>query len=203
MSKTTGEITTIAGLGRQVRRSPSTVHGYLSHPAWRWGRGPWSEAQVREINEWIPQTFSASHADPELTAARVELLKEQLAHLNLQNGVASGEWCLLSKVQELAVRAVLDVKRSMIDLPWHPSAIPPSGTEAEIFDSLTEYIHDATTEYEKANARIADEATAEADPVTLKRRKVEHRAQDRSGAGAHGARAAGPAAPRARARAKR
>ena len=200
MSKATPQFTTIADLGREVRRSPARVHAYLDHPGWRWGRGPWTAAQVRGINEWIAATFSASRADPELTAARVELLQEQLALLNLSNGIAAGEWCDASKVTQLAVAAVHEIKRAMMELPWHPRATRGT-TEAEIRESLTEYITDATRAYEAANAKIPDGATAEADPVTLKRRRPK-RVEGGSHPGAGRARAARPRAPRTRARAK-
>jgi hypothetical protein len=205
MSKATPEITTtIRDLGRKVRRSPSTIHGYIEHPGWRWGRGPWSETQIREIEAWAAETFIVSKGDPAVTAARVELMRETLALLNLQNEIAAGEWCNVSKVQELVVRAALDAKRPLMDLCWNTAAFPrgASVSETEIREALERYVQVIENDYRAAQATVAEASTAEADPVQLRRDRRSRRVE---GAGNSRPRAAGaprPAASREGAREK-
>ncbi len=110
---------------RKVNRSPSSVSGYVRHPAWTFGPGPWTAEQVKQFPGWIETKMASKQGDPELKASY------RFPHHHGVKGPANVRACLVGI-------AVLNGARGAVDIP---------GTDRKsVYEHLASHLRDADHE---------------------------------------------------------
>jgi hypothetical protein len=167
---------------RAVNRSPSSVSSYVRHPAWTFGTGPWTAAQVKLFPAWIEKHMTTGRGDPELRAARVELLNEELLRLNVLNAIDAGQFVVMATVGHMAIQAAVEMRQHLLAMPSTLASGNPRCTEDELRDVIAERAKWIADSLAEAMQKIPGTAGAERYEDDERRRSE----------GAKGARNAGP-----------
>jgi hypothetical protein len=126
-------------LAKRLGISRPRLNKLLNDPEWRWGRGPWTEAQAAQAESWLEERrreanrtrgryeepaaddLTETDIDP-VTAikrmgperqARTRVLIERYATLKLDREMKLGLYVLRADVQQEQVKRVLSVKAEL------------------------------------------------------------------------------------------
>ena len=108
-------------LSRAVRRSQTAVVKWLKHPTWRFGRGPWSVADIPAIEQWAAQNLAPNPAAGEAIGSprsgetpqnQVRIL--QAAHLTLKLKEIQKELHRVDECELRRKRQILAIKNRLL-----------------------------------------------------------------------------------------